>query len=104
CGATVSAVLRFDGELVHIASLGNVDADGVSALRSAFPRPPSRPSASTRAILTRDVVHVPDVLEDPEHTVAAQVQAAGFRSVLSVPMLREGSAIGAITVGWPVPG
>src|SRR5262245_6606492 len=104
CSATVSAVLRFDGKLVHIAALGNVDPDGASALRKAFPMPPSHRSASARAILTRELVHTPDVFDDPEHRVAAHVDAAGFRSVLSVPMLRESQAIGAITVGRPAPG
>jgi PAS domain S-box-containing protein len=104
CAATVGAVLRFDGELCHIVSLVNVSAEGVASLRSAYPMPPNRQSASTRAILTREVVHVPDVFEDTEHKVAAQVQAAGFRSALSVPMLREGNAIGTITLGRPSPG
>jgi PAS domain S-box-containing protein len=104
CGATVGAVLRFDGELCHIVSLVNVSTEGAASLRSAYPMPPNRQSASTRAILTREVVHLPDVFEDPEHKVAAQVQAAGFRSALSVPMLREGNAIGTITLGRPAPG
>ena len=104
CGASSSGVLRFDGELVHIVALGNVNPDGAAALRSAFPMPPNRQSASTRAILTRDIVHVPDVFDDPEYGIATQAQAGGFRSVLSVPMLRAGKAIGGVTVGRPSPG
>jgi GAF domain-containing protein/CheY-like chemotaxis protein len=105
CSANVSGVLRFDGELVHIASLANVSPEGAAALRSAFPMPPSRKSASTRAILTQDIVNIPDVFDvDADYRITAQATAAGFRSVLSVPMLREGDAIGTITVGRPVPG
>jgi hypothetical protein len=61
-----------------------------------FPRPPGRGSTTARAILTRGVVHV-DIAEDPEYTAEALVQA-GFRIALSVPMLRDGSPIGAISV------
>ena len=60
--------------------------------------PPSRGSATGRAILTRAVVYIPDVREDPEYRLQSLAQAAGFRSALSVPMLRDGSPIGAITV------
>jgi two-component system, NtrC family, sensor kinase len=104
CGASVSGVLRFDGELVHIVALANVSPDGAAALRSAFPMPPSSRSASARAILMRDIVHLPDILDDPEYGIATLSQPAGFRSILSVPMLREGDAIGGITVGRPDPG
>jgi two-component system, NtrC family, sensor kinase len=38
-----------------------------------------------------------DIAEDPEYEVAGVVHA-GFRTVLSVPMLRDGDPIGAITV------
>jgi two-component system, NtrC family, sensor kinase len=104
CRASSSGVLRFDGELVHIVALAIVDPEGAAALRSAFPMRPSPLSASTRAILTRGTVHIPDVLDDPEYGIATQAQAGGFRSVLSVPMLRQGNAIGGVTVGRPQPG
>jgi PAS domain S-box-containing protein len=65
---------------------------------------PSLRSGSARAILTRAVVHIPDVLEEAAYGIATQAQAGGFRSVLSVPMLREGNAIGGLTLGRPQPG
>src|SRR5262249_31913522 len=94
CHASSSGVLRFDGQLVHIVALGNVNPAGAAALRSTFPMAPNTRSASTRAILTGSVVHLPDIFEDHEYGIATQADAGGFRSVLSVPMLREGNAIG----------
>jgi signal transduction histidine kinase len=45
------------------------------------------------------VVHVPDVSQDPERLLAQDLaEVVGFRSVLSVPMLREGNPLGAVTV------
>src|SRR5262249_6148846 len=93
CGGSVSGVLTFDGELVHIAALANVNPAGAAALQSAFPMRPSLRSGSARAILTRDVVHIPDGYAEEGYAIAAQAQAAGFRAVLSLPMLREGKAI-----------
>jgi PAS domain S-box-containing protein len=104
CGASSSGVLGFDGELVHIVALANVTPEGAAALRSVFPMPPSPRSASTRAILARAIVHIPDVFEEAGYEIATQAETGGFRSVLSVPMLREGQAVGAVTVGRSEPG
>jgi GAF domain-containing protein len=98
CGASSGAITRFDGELIHIAALANVSPEAAPAVRSAFPMPPSRRSAAARAVLTGGLVHIPDVVEDPEYGIATQ---PGFRSVVSVPMLHKGKAIGAVTVGRP---
>jgi signal transduction histidine kinase/putative methionine-R-sulfoxide reductase with GAF domain len=50
------------------------------------------------------MVHIPDVLEDPEYPVGPQAAASGFRSALAVPMLREGQVVGSIVVGRSCPG
>ncbi len=104
CEARVGSVFRFDGQLIHIAALANVDPEGAAAVRSVFPMPPSRRSAAARAILTGGIVHIPDVRDDPEYTIATEAQAGGFRSVVSVPMLHEGKPIGAVNAGRPEPG
>jgi hypothetical protein len=98
CAASVSAVFRFDGELIHVVALQNVNPEGTESVRQASGFPPSRANATARAILTRDVVYVPDVPEDPEYQLHGMAAAVGFRSALAVPMLREGNPIGAITV------
>jgi len=84
--------------------MDQVNLEGADSLRRAFPMAPSRASASTRAILYREVIQIPDVLEDPEYVLAPAAQATGFRSAVSVPMLREGEPIGAITVTRAAPG
>src|SRR4029453_4455280 len=50
-----------------------------------------------RAILTRSVIHLPDLVSDAEHT-RSELLEAGLRAMLAVPMLRDGAPIGAITV------
>jgi two-component system, NtrC family, sensor kinase len=98
CGASVGAVLMFDGELLHVVAMANFSAD--SALARAFPmRPSYSGSVSARAILTRQVVHLPDVFADPTHDLRQQAAAAGFRAALAVPMLRDEKPVGCVTVG-----
>ncbi len=96
CEAAHGTLFRFDGSLVHLVAHHGLTPEALDANLRVFPRPPGRGSVAARAILTRDVVHV-DIAEDPEHEHRGFVQA-GFRTVLSVPMLREGKAIGTITV------
>jgi GAF domain-containing protein len=98
CGALFSAVFQFDGELVHLRAPYNYPPAVLERLRQTFPVRPTRQLYAPRAILEQDVVHVPDVERDTEATNRDALREAGFRGVLSVPMLREGSPIGAITV------
>jgi GAF domain-containing protein/CheY-like chemotaxis protein len=103
CGASVAGVLMFDGELLHIVAMANFDAN--SAIARAFPmRPSYSGSSSARAILTRQVAHIPDVLADPTYDVPQQAASSGFRAALAVPMLRDEKPVGCITVGRPEAG
>jgi GAF domain-containing protein len=96
CEAVNGSVSRFDGSLIHLVAQHGMSAEMREARNRVFPRPPGRGSITARAILTRAVVHV-DIAEDPEYEHSVIVQA-GFRTVLSVPMLRDGDPIGAISV------
>jgi two-component system, NtrC family, sensor kinase len=104
CGATSVNVYTFDGALVHLAACSNVNPEYVEALRRFFPRPPSRDTAVLRAVQSGEVVVVPDVLADDEYLIGPHSVAGGFRSVLAVPLLRDGRPIGGIAVGRPDPG
>jgi GAF domain-containing protein len=104
CGASSANVFTFDGELIHLATFVNVNPEFAAVVRQVFPRPPGRDTAVGRAILARNIVAIPDVLEDREFAIGRQSLAGGFRSALSVPLIRDGSPIGAISVGRPAPG
>ena len=98
-GALFGSVYRFDGELIHMVAHHKYPAAALEFSQRSFPTPPSRHVFTGRAILERAVVHVPDVSQDQERLLARDLaEVVGFRSALSVPMLREGSPIGAITV------
>jgi adenylate cyclase len=57
-----------------------------------------RGSILGRTILEKRVVHITDVLDDPEYELLDLQKVGGFRTALGVPMLREGEPIGAIAV------
>jgi signal transduction histidine kinase len=57
-----------------------------------------RDTGTGRALLDSKVVHIPDVLSDPEYTWSRAQQLGGFRTLLGVPMLRDGKPIGVLTL------
>jgi signal transduction histidine kinase len=57
---------------------------------------PERGTAVGRAAVEGKIVHIPDVFEDKEYTNWDSQKVGGYRSVLGVPLLREGAPIGVI--------
>ncbi|MFZ1097162.1 MAG: GAF domain-containing protein, partial [Xanthobacteraceae bacterium] len=57
-----------------------------------------RGSVSGRVLVERAIVHVPDVLADPKYTYGASQKIGGYRTVLGVPLLREGTLIGVMAM------
>ena len=61
-------------------------------------RTPERGSLTGRTALEGRVVHIADVLEDPEYTATDMQKAAGYRTLLGVPLLRDGKVIGVFAL------
>src|SRR6201988_2392445 len=57
-----------------------------------------RGSAFGRALLEGRAVHIPDVKEDPEYTLVEAQKLGDYRTVIAVPMLREGAPIGVLSL------
>ena len=59
---------------------------------------PERGSITARALLEGKVIHVADILADPDYTFAEAQKLGDFRTILGVPMLREGVPIGVLAL------
>src|SRR5262249_8755066 len=57
-----------------------------------------RGTATGRALLEGRVIHIADVLADADYTWAEAQRLGGYRTVLAVPMLREGVPTGVLTL------
>ena len=99
CGADNGNIARRvdDKDEYRVAAFTSMVPEYERLVRERVYRP-ERGSILGRAILEKRVVHIPDVLEDPDYTLVELQEIGGYRSALSVPMMREGVPIGAIAV------
>ena len=97
CGALFGVVYLCDGDHLRIAATNNFTPSAATHLNELQQlKRPERSHLGGRAVLDRKIVHVTDVLEDPEYSHELAL-AGGWRAVLAVPLLRDGIPLGALT-------
>jgi signal transduction histidine kinase len=97
CGASSCLIFTLENGAYRLAA----DCRATNAFRRLLRDQPIRSGPETvvgRAAVERRPVHVPDVLADPEYGRMKVQHAVGYRSVLGVPLLREGNPIGVIAM------
>jgi GAF domain-containing protein len=102
-----ASLTRVVGDQLHLEALTARDSVADEAARRDYPRPIlGHGSGPSRAVRERAPAVVVDVETDPAIGPRTREQARlrGFRSAVSVPMLRDGEAIGAIAVTRAEPG
>ena len=104
CDSDSAGVYTYDGEIIRLETLDNANPAQANALRQAYPMPATTGTATGRALLSGRPTHIADAREDPGYVTDALRDLVGLRTLLSVPMIRDGAAIGAITVQrWGAP-
>jgi signal transduction histidine kinase len=106
CEADYAWLFQRDGDVFRLAAIYGHAADVHGRLKEYFQKrevPPDRGSVTGRAALEAHVVHVPDVLADPNYTWSGAQEIGGYRSALGAPLLRKGDVAGVIFVAKKVP-
>jgi two-component system, NtrC family, sensor kinase len=102
CEADMASVPRVTGGILDFfASYGY--SPGFHEFLRDNPTSPGRGTVSGRAVLEGRTVHIPDVLADPEYDYGEGQKIGGYRTLLGVPLMREGAAIGALLLGRAAP-
>jgi GAF domain-containing protein len=97
CEADKATITRQKGEAFFPAEAHGFSPEFLEYVRT-IPMVPERGTIMGRALLEGRIVHVADVTADPEYTWAEAQKLGGFRTVLGVPMLRDGVAIGVLAL------
>jgi len=95
CGAKHGMIFRYDGECCRAAAAYNAPP-GTLELWEQTPIRAGRATATGRALLERRTVQIPDVQVDQEYDFPETEKVTGLRTVLAVPLLREGVPLGTI--------
>jgi GAF domain-containing protein len=97
CEADMAGILRPKGEFFQFAASYGYTAE-YQAYMEKHPVPVAAGTAAGRAVLKGRTVHIPDVHADPEYKVTERTRVGGIRTLLGVPLLREGVPIGVIVL------
>ena len=102
CEADTVVIGRPKGENYHWEATYGFSREYAEYVAS-HPAAIDRGTVSARVLLERKIVHVLDVLVDPEYTypvrLADNSKVDASRTLLGVPLLREGSPMGVMTLG-----
>jgi GAF domain-containing protein/CheY-like chemotaxis protein len=97
CDADFAMITRQKDGVLFFAEAYGYSPEFVEHVR-ALPVERGRGTATGRALLEGQVMHIADVLADPDYTWAEAQRLGGYRTVLGVPMLREGVPMGVLTL------
>jgi signal transduction histidine kinase len=93
CEADMASINRQrEHDFQQIASVGYSPEFATYMEHHAIPA--GRGSAVGRAVQEHKVVHIADVLSDPEYALREAAMLGGLRTLLAVPMMREGAPVG----------
>ena len=100
CGGHTSIVTQVSGEFLHLGASSADSEDGFEEVRAEFPLPLSIDRVHGRAALNGKIAIRYDTENEPDvsPTMRMTARARGYRSLLVVPMMRDGVAIGTIGV------
>jgi signal transduction histidine kinase len=97
CDADKTNITRQKNGVFYRAEAYGFSPEFMDYVRN-IPIQAERGSAFGRALLEGRAVHIPDVKTDPEYTLLEGQRLGDYRTVLAVPMLREGVPTGVLSL------
>ena len=97
CRAEQAVIFRLEGGLYRFAAGHSVDAAYLEIERQT-PIAPGSGTAVGRAAISRQVARIDDAWSDPLYEKKQEAKVGGIRSIIGVPLMREGEPIGVIAL------
>jgi signal transduction histidine kinase len=95
CNADMAAIVRQKGSTYqHAATYGMTQE--FDAFMAGRPISLRRDTVTGRAVLENKTIHIPDVLADPDYAMTDTQRVGGYRTIVGVPLLRQGHPIGVV--------
>ncbi|MGC1558778.1 MAG: GAF domain-containing protein [Bradyrhizobium sp.] len=97
CDAKSSHIYLVDGDVSRLAACSGFSREYENLLRRT-PLTPGRGTLVGRTLQEGRVVHLPDALADPEYEFREAQRLGHFRTMLGIPMLRDGATMGVLSL------
>ena len=97
CEAENAILFRRQGETYHFAANYAFSQEYAEYMQRQVVSP-GRNTLIGRTALEAKTIHIPDVLEDAEYTWVESVRLGGYRTMLGVPLMREGVPVGVFSL------
>ena len=97
CEADRASINRATGAVSEPLAVWGFSPEHISYMPD-HPIPLGRGSTAGRAVVERRTVHIPDLLTDPDYEMKEEAKTIGLRTMLAVPLMREGAPIGILTL------
>ena len=97
CNVDATSIVRYTGEKLSEVAIYGYTPEYIAYIRN-YPYELGRGTVVGRTFLEGRAVQIEDVLADPEYTLIEGQRLGGFRTVLGVPLLREGQVIGVLVL------
>jgi signal transduction histidine kinase len=97
CDADMGTITQKKGDRFYRAVSFGFPPEYIEYIKDR-PVEPSRNTGTGRALVEREIIHIPDVHSDPEFNWPEAQRLGGFRTMLGVPMLREGVPVGVMAL------
>jgi signal transduction histidine kinase/CheY-like chemotaxis protein len=102
CEAKYAFIYQRDGEQYRLFATHDFSAEYEQFMKG-HPISPGRGTVIGRTAVEAAIVHIPDVLTDPEYTWFEAQRRGDYRAMLGVPLIREGVLVGVLVVGRATP-
>src|SRR2546421_4535781 len=98
CGAERASIHLLDGEVYRTAAFWGPPNPEYERVAYHTTRKPGRETLIGRTAFERAVIHIPDVLTDPEYTARDLQRLGGYRTMLGVPLFRGETVAGVFVL------
>jgi class 3 adenylate cyclase/putative methionine-R-sulfoxide reductase with GAF domain len=98
CSAINGGIFKYENGEIEPVALHNVPEALAEHLHSRGKIKPRPGSTMERIVTSKDVLHINDILKDPDGTTNPASKYGGARTFLGVPMVKDGDVIGAIII------
>jgi GAF domain-containing protein len=97
CDADMASINREKGAAYQqVANYGH--SPELQSYMDHHPIPVGHGSVVGRTVMQGKIIHIPDVLADPDYKMVGAASLGGIHTMLGVPLLREGTPIGVIVL------